>query len=188
MSKDAAFRPNDLDLCYHIINEQQSTIGELQQVSHYVERLLLSKPGPRSERVDPNLLPLLWPDEPIESAINDQDETETEAPVIVQQHFRRGSGRGPLPDHLLRKTVEHDTAESEKPCPCCGDAGQRIGCETSEQLKFVPAVLMVIEHVRWKYACSRCEEQVAMAPVPDMPQLQTTDVTHSTSGHAAIGP
>jgi transposase len=36
-------------------------------------------------------------------------------------------------------------------------------------LEFVPAVLKVIEHRRWKYACRRCEEQVAIAPVPNKP-------------------
>ena len=74
-----------------------------------------------------------------------------------------------LPDHLPREVVDHDLAEVEKSCPCCGETRQRIGCETSEQLEFVPAVLKVIEHRRWKYACRRCEEQVAIAPVPDKP-------------------
>ncbi len=45
----------------------------------------------------------------------------------------------------------------------------RIGCETSEQLEFVPAVLKVIEHVRWKYACCTCQEHVAVAPPPSKP-------------------
>jgi transposase len=65
--------------------------------------------------------------------------------------------------------VEHDLADFERLCPCCGETRQRIGCETSEQLEFVPAVLKVIEHRRWKYACRRCEEQVAIAPVPNKP-------------------
>ena len=68
-----------------------------------------------------------------------------------------------------REIVDHDRAEVEKSCPCCGETRQRIGCETSEQLEFVPAVLKVIEHRRWKYACRRCEEQVAIAPVPNKP-------------------
>ena len=60
-------------------------------------------------------------------------------------------------------------ADSERLCPCCGETRQRIGCETSEQLEFVPAVLKVIEHRRWKYACRRCAEQVAIALVPNKP-------------------
>ena len=88
---------------------------------------------------------------------------------VVHEHARRGGGRGRLPDLLPREVVDHDLADVDKPCPCCGETRQRIGCETSEQLEFVPAFLKVIEHRRWKYACRRCEEQVAIAPVPDKP-------------------
>jgi len=94
---------------------------------------------------------------------------EDTASLVIREHVRRGGGRGRLPDHLPREVVDHDLADVDKPCPCCGETRQRIGCETSEQLEFVPAVLKVIEHRRWKYACRRCEEQVAIAPVPDKP-------------------
>jgi len=171
MNTDATSRPNDLTLCHQIIAEQQSTIGELQrelqQAKHYVERLLHSKYGPGSERVDPNQLPLFQPDDFLEHVA--KHEAVDESPVVVHEHRRRGGGRGSLADHLPREVVEHDLAVSERPCPCCGETRQRIGCETSEQLEFVPAVLKVIEHRRWKYACRRCEEQVVIAPVPNKP-------------------
>jgi len=171
MSTDATSRPNDLTLCHQIIAEQQSTIGELQrelqQVKHYVERLLHSKYGPHSERMDPHQLPLFQPDELLDHLA--KHEAVDESPVVVHEHRRRGGGRGRLPNHLPREVVEHDLADSERPCPCCGETRQRIGCETSEQLEFVPAVLKVIEHRRWKYACRRCEKRVAIAPVPNKP-------------------
>jgi transposase len=94
---------------------------------------------------------------------------EDAASLIVREHLRRGGGRGRLPDHLPREIVDHDLAEGEKSCPCCGETRQRIGSEMSEQLEFVPAVLNVIEHRRWKYACRRCEEQVVIAPIPNKP-------------------
>ena len=39
-----------------------------------------------------------------------------------------------------------------------------IGEETSEQLDIIPAQVQVIEHVRKKYACKHCEENIALAP------------------------
>jgi transposase len=57
-------------------------------------------------------------------------------------------------------------SEEHKCCPECGEMRQRIGCETCAQLEFVPAMLKVIEHVRWKYACRSCQEHVAMPPRP----------------------
>ena len=45
----------------------------------------------------------------------------------------------------------------------------KFGEETSEQLEFIPASLLVIEHVRFKYACQHCQEQVAVADKPPQP-------------------
>jgi hypothetical protein len=62
MSTEAASHPEDVSLCHQIMDEQQATITGLQRrterLQHYVEQLLRSKYGPRSERVDPNQLPL----------------------------------------------------------------------------------------------------------------------------------
>jgi hypothetical protein len=60
MSSDAVHRPDDLSLCHQIIDEQRSTIDQLQreltQAKHFVEQLLRSRYGPRSERFAPNQL------------------------------------------------------------------------------------------------------------------------------------
>jgi transposase len=173
MNSDAVHRPNDLSLCHQIIDEQQSTIDQLQrelaQAKHFVEQLLRSRYGPRRERVDPNQLSMFDEGESDGSAPVATVTPDDPASLIVREHPRRGGGRGRLPEHLPREVVEHDIDENKKSCPCCGETRQRIGCETSEQLEFVPAVLKVIEHRRWKYACRRCEEQVIIAPVPDKP-------------------
>jgi transposase len=173
MNTDAIHRPDDLSLCHQIIDEQQSTIDllqrELAQAKHFVEQLLRSRYGPRSERVDANQLSMFDAGDSDGSASVPISTVEAPNPLLVREHLRRGGGRGRLPDHLPREVVDHDLAEVAKLCPCCGEARQRIGCETSEQLEFVPAVLKVIEHRRWKYACRRCEEQVVIAPVPDKP-------------------
>ncbi len=174
MSTEAASHPEDVSLCHQIMDEQQATITGLQRrterLEHYVEQLLRSKYGPRSERVDPNQLPLFCDDEADESADDDStaDAAGDEA-VVVREHRRRGGGRQSLPDHLPRETVEHDLSDDEKCCPECGEQRQRIGCERSEQLEFVPAVLKVLEHVRWKYACRCCQEHVAIAAPPNKP-------------------
>jgi len=129
-----------------------------------VAQLLRARYGARSERIDPNQLALF------ESSV--EEATAPPAPVdptAVQAHVRRGGGRNSLPEHLPRERIEHDLEEHEKNCPECGRQRQRIGCETSEQLDFVPAQLKVLEHVRWKYACRACQEHVALAPTPPKP-------------------
>lgn len=173
MSTDAASHPDDVTLCHQIMDEQQATITGLQQrlqrLEHYVEQLLRSKYGRRSERIDPQQLQLFDDDgeqAPDDAAAPDAVRDES---VVVREHERRGGGRNKLPEHLPREIVEHDLTEAEKLCPECGTPRQRIGCETSEQLEYVPAVLKVIEHVRWKYACRCCQEHVAIAAPPSKP-------------------
>jgi|GEM_PF-3319822 len=157
MSTEAASHPEDVSLCHQIMDEQQATITGLQRrterLEHYIEQLLRSKYGPRSERVAPNQLPLFDVDGEQSPDASPVGDAERQDAVVVREHRRRGGGRQALPDHLPRETVEHDLSDDEKCCPECGEERQRIGCERSEQLEFVPAVLKVLEHVRWKYAC-----------------------------------
>jgi transposase len=74
------------------------------------------------------------------------------------------TGRQPLPAHLPRVEVRH---ESEQ-CVCgqCGNAQlTKIGEDISEQLHIEPAVFSVIRHLRPQYACRQCEIVIA-DPIP----------------------
>jgi len=68
--------------------------------------------------------------------------------------------------------VEHDLSEEEKICGC-GEEMDRIGQEISEQLDIIPATVQVIRHIRYKYACKKCEgldsegPTVKIAPKPE---------------------
>jgi transposase len=83
-------------------------------------------------------------------------------------------GRKPLPAHLPRQRIEHDLPESDKVCGCCHGALHRIGEETTEQLDIVPAKVVVLEHVRFKYGCRQCERhgetsKIVTSPMPTQP-------------------
>jgi len=71
---------------------------------------------------------------------------------------RKGHGRRPLPPDLPRHRIEYAVDPQELACPCCGQQRIRIGEEVSEQLDYTPASLFVIQHVRPKLACRRCED------------------------------
>jgi transposase len=86
--------------------------------------------------------------------------------VVVKSHLRKKHPtRRLLPDYLPREVVVHDIPESEKICSC-GEHLVRIGEEISEQLKYIPAQISVIQHLRPKYACKPCQENVKIAPMP----------------------
>jgi transposase len=162
MSTDAVPLPDDMALCHELIRQQADTIREsqrkIEQLQHYLEQLLRRQFGQRRERFDPNQLPLF--EDGVEEPVAEDHVASKEA---LASPRRRGGGRRRLPDHLPRQRIEYQLPEAELPCPECGERRQKIGEEVSEQLEFVPASLHVIQHVRFKYACRRCQEHVAMA-------------------------
>jgi transposase len=76
---------------------------------------------------------------------------------------KNGHGRKPLPKSLERQRKVHDVTPEQLPCSDCGAVRTRIAEEIREQLEFKPASLIVIEHVRPKYACKACQANVVIA-------------------------
>jgi transposase len=73
--------------------------------------------------------------------------------------------RRPLPSHLPRERVVHSAPSS---CPGCGGSLRKLGEDTTETLELVPAQWKVIQHVREKFSCRRCEA-ITQAPAPSHP-------------------
>ena len=78
---------------------------------------------------------------------------------------RRTSGRRPLPAHLPRREVVH---ESSCVCLACGGAMRKVGEDVTEILDYVPGRFQVIRHVRPAFSCRQCES-MAQAPMPALP-------------------
>lgn len=97
--------------------------------------------------------------------------TPAAAPDVttIPHHVRQKPTRKPIPDHLPREMVTLDLTQAEKACPCCGGERHHIGDAVSEKLDYVPAQLSVLQYRRPKYACSACEGQIAVAPLPLQP-------------------
>jgi transposase len=96
---------------------------------------------------------------------NEAEEQSAKAPagegdeITVPAHKRARGKRKPLDDRLPRQRIEHDIAESEKLCPCgSGQKRPRIGEIVTEQADIVPAKVVVLQHVRFKYGpCKQCD-------------------------------
>ena len=101
----------------------------------------------------------------------DQAETSEQddsASVTVKTHQRRGKRRA-LPKDAPRIRIEHDLPDEDKLCRCCGEPMGKIGEEKSEQLDIVPEKIVVLEHIRFRYACNHCHDAVLTAPLPVQP-------------------
>jgi transposase len=155
--------PDDLDTAHRQIREQAETLrrqGELiARLQHQLEQLLRDRHGKKGEKVDPDQLLLFARD------ILAQAEPMSPAPQPPAPAGSRPSGHGrkPLPASLPRQRIVHDVAPEDLACPECGGRRRPMGEEVPEQLEYVPASLIVLEHVRPKYACAGCAAHVVIA-------------------------
>lgn len=89
--------------------------------------------------------------------------------IHIKEHIRKKTpGRKPLPTNLSREQRIYDLSEAEKICNC-GNELTHIKNETCEQLEIIPAKVYVIEHIKMKYACKKCEETIKTASMPKQP-------------------
>ena len=111
---------------------------------------------------------------------DEADDTNVEPEVIVETsetqtitytRQKQAKGRLKLPASLPYVEKVYDIPESLKSC-ACGCSMTEIGEERSEQIDIVPQMAFRVVHVRKKYACKQCEEniQVAKAPIQPIPQ------------------
>ena len=78
-----------------------------------------------------------------------------------------------LQKHLERRLwrVVRARPQADRPaaaCPCCGGQLRKLGEDVTETLELVPASWKVIQHVREKFSCRRCEV-ITQAPAPNHP-------------------
>src|SRR3954453_1243620 len=161
--------PDDLETAHQLIRELLETLSQQihlnAKLQHQLEHLLRHRYGRKGERVDPAQL-LLFAQEILAQAEpppRPEPVPEPTPPPSAPKPKKDGHGRKPLPARLPRKPVVHDVPPEELPCPDCGAPRRCIGSEVREQLEYVPASLIVIEHIRPKYACPDCMAHVVIA-------------------------
>jgi transposase len=98
-----------------------------------------------------------------ERASQDMASAAIKAPPMTEA--RRKPARRPLPEHLPRERVVHSAPST---CPSCGGTLRKVGEDITETLEAVPAQWKVIQHVREKFSCRRCEA-ITQAPAPSYP-------------------
>jgi len=131
-----------------------------------IEKLRRELYGTRSERTARLLDQMELQLEDLEAAATEDElaaknaafQTET-----VKSFQRKRPSRKPFPDHLPRERVVIAAPES---CPCCGsDRLSKLGEDITETLEVVPRSWKVIQTVREKFSCRRCET-IAQPPAP----------------------
>jgi transposase len=156
--------PATLEESYQIIlNLQQELKNEKLKNAYLFEQFRLAKQQRFAPHTEKNIYQADLFDE---AGIEQEESAETKDTIEVKNHQRKKHPiRKPLSADLPREQIIHDIKEDEKVC-VCGTELSLIGEEITEQLKFIPAQLSVVQHVRYKYACRPCQENVRIAPMP----------------------
>jgi transposase len=167
--------PNDVATLQAMIRELLETLKKAKHdrdgLQQRLDLLLRKLYGQKAERFDPNqpwLLPEMAPDAANADAATDapDDPETTDDKATTKKTKVKGHGRQPLPKDLPRQRTEHTLPEAARICPCCGEVCPKFGEDVSEQLDYIPASLFVRQHVRFKYACSKCHDHVTVAHAP----------------------
>ena len=131
-----------------------------------IEKLRREMYGWRSERKQRLLDQLeLQLDELEASATEDELAAEKAAAETTQVEgfTRRKPARKPFPAHLPRERV---VVPGPTSCACCGSAKlSKIGEDVTETLEVIPRQWKVIQTVREKFTCRRCEK-ISQPPAP----------------------
>ena len=158
---------------YEEFLKQAAQIAELkQQVQWLTEQFRLARHkqfGASSEQTDNGQLSLF------NEAEHAADPTVPEPEITtVKAHYRRRTRltTDKLPEDLPVEIIEHELPIKARVCPDCGSPLHKMGADTREELKIIPAKAVIVRHVRHVYACRHCEQSSDCAPIvkADMPQ------------------
>ena len=124
------------------------------------------KRKPRSERKQRLLDQLELQLDELEASATEEELAAEQAAAEtteVKGFTRRRTARKPFPAHLPRERVVVPAPTS---CTCCGsDKLSKIGEDVTETLEAVPRQWKVIQTVREKFTCRRCEK-ISQPPAP----------------------
>src|SRR5271163_4012497 len=157
------------------LNGQKQRVAELEQAMDALLRRLQRTPRDAWPADQPALFP-----EAQASAVTPTNEppapdlasTAAAEPGPAKKNMKKGHGRRSL-EELLRSLPlqrrEHTLTEAERLCPCCGKPRRHIGEHPSQQLEYIPAKLVCVQHAQFTYSCPHCPEHIVTTPKPPQP-------------------
>ena len=159
------------ELCSIILLLQQEKLTMVSERDHYKDRydrlleqlkLARLKQFGQSSETSEQLKLFDEADQPLPKDTQETIETDE---LSSRSKKRKKRQHKPLPPNLPVEEIVHDINASEKQCDC-GHTRHRIGESVTEQLKYIPAQLIIVRHIRPKYGCRACEDGIKIAPMP----------------------
>lgn len=174
-----------------IIEEKDQRIAELeQQLNWLMAQLRLHKHNKfssSSEKSDENQLCIFN-----EAEANSVPILPEPKLTKVKAHYRKKTRltTDKLPENIPVETVVHELPEDKCTCPECGDKLHKMGKETREELKIIPAKAVILRHEQYVYSCRNCEKTADHVPIlkAEMPEpvIKGGFASPETIAHIAV--
>lgn len=179
----AAVLPRNVEVLQAMIGElrqalagQKQRVEALEQAMDALVRRLQRTPRDAWAADQPALFPEAATVEPAAAGEPTPPATDLVPPAATEPSMspkkKKGHGRRSL-EELLRSLPlerrEHPLPEAERWCPCCGRPRRKIGEQTSQQLEYIPAKLVCVQHAQFTYSCPHCPEHIVTVPKPPQP-------------------
>lgn len=144
---------------------QEQKIEELAaKVKWYEEQFRLSQQkrfGSSSEKTDTEQLTLF-------NEAEQESNSKTPEPTVEEITYKRKKQKGKndkMLEDLPVEVIEYRLSEAEQVCPQCDSHLHEMSKEVRKELKIIPAQVVVVEHVRFVYACRSCEHNAIKTPI-----------------------
>ncbi|MEK5382431.1 IS66 family transposase [Niallia sp. FSL W8-0635] len=93
-------------------------------------------------------------------------------PTVETITYRRKKKRGQrqlMLENLPVETIDYRLSDEEQVCSCCGGNLHEMSTEVRQELKYIPAEVKVVKHVRHVYSCRHCEQEAIETPIQTAP-------------------
>ncbi|NRT88961.1 IS66 family transposase [Clostridium beijerinckii] len=157
------------------LSSKDEEIQKLKNELEYLKGVISNKNrkifGSSSEQVDVNQLSLFNEAEKF-------SDLNAEEPILEEITYKRAKknnyiGKKDNLANLERVIIEHRLEGDDLNCKDCGEPLTEIGVKSKKEIiRYIPAKLVVEEHVIYSYACESCEKEtgesnIMSAPVPE---------------------
>lgn len=147
-----------------LVQEQQ--IAELDaRLKWYEEQFRLSRQkqfGASSEKTDSEQLNLF---NEAEDTANLKLEEPTLETITYQRRKKQVGERAEKLEDLPVEIIEYRLEEHEQVCPCCHGKLHEMSTQVRQELKVIPAQVVLVNHVQYIYACRQCEQAELTTPI-----------------------
>ncbi len=163
--------PKDLETCHawirDLMNMVQQKDADVSSLKERLQWLLREKFGRKSEKISPDQLSLFAAQ--LSAILKEQEQTSVDVsgqnePEKTSKNGKHGGGgREKIAAHVRK--VRRDYHPENLVCGC-GNTKVEFGTDTIEQLDFIPASFIAVEHVTHKYSCKSCQGSVVEGQRP----------------------